>query len=152
MPPPKTKPIPTDKLPAVIDWVLKNGLSTDDVRQVYLMSCEQEEEIKNAIVKNRATTYQKYNLPVNYDNLQGWEKKEVREQYTKEQKGKCFYCKCDLHKQAPLKIKRKKIDWSFFPKNFLKYPVHLQHNHDNGMTEGAVHNYCNAVLWQYEGK
>ena len=52
MPPPKTKPIPTDKLPAVIDWVLKNGLSTDDVRQVYLMSCEQEEEIKNEIVKS----------------------------------------------------------------------------------------------------
>ena len=52
MPPPKTKPIPTDKLPAVIDWVLKKGLSTDDVRQVYLMSCEQEEEIKNEIIKS----------------------------------------------------------------------------------------------------
>jgi hypothetical protein len=59
MPPPKTKPIPTDKLPVVIDWVLANGLSTDDVRQVYLMSCEQEEEIKNEIVKSwkQTTTY-----------------------------------------------------------------------------------------------
>ena len=41
---------------------------------------------------------------------------------------------------------------STFPQNFLQYPIHLQHNHDTGMTEGAVHNYCNAVMWQYEGR
>lgn len=35
-------------------------------------------------------------------------------------------------------------------KNFLQHPIHLQHNHTTGMTEGAVHNYCNAVMWQYE--
>ncbi len=48
-------------------------------------------------------------------------------------------------------ITDKKINWKLFPENFLKYPIHLQHNHDTGMTEGAVHNYCNAVMWQYEG-
>ena len=53
MPLPIVKPIPTDKMPDVIAWVLKNGFSTDDVRQVYLMSCEQEEEIMNQIVINR---------------------------------------------------------------------------------------------------
>jgi len=30
--------------------------------------------------------------------------------------------------------------------------MHLHHNHETDMTEGAVHAYCNAVLWQYEGK
>jgi hypothetical protein len=30
--------------------------------------------------------------------------------------------------------------------------IHLQHCHKTNMTEGAVHAYCNAVLWQYEGK
>jgi hypothetical protein len=34
----------------------------------------------------------------------------------------------------------------------LKSPIHLQHDHDTGLTEGAVHAYCNAVLWQYEGR
>ena len=36
--------------------------------------------------------------------------------------------------------------------NFFKWPVHLHHCHDTGMTTGAVHCYCNAVLWQYPGK
>ena len=57
-----------------------------------------------------------------------------------------------LSEPAPKEILDKKIDWSLFPPNFLKYPVHLQHDNDTGMTEGAVHNYCNAVLWQYHGK
>ena len=93
-----------------------------------------------------------YALPVDYTKLEWWERKEVREQYIKEQNSKCFYCKCDLNKDAPQNITKMKINWKLFPPNFLKYPIHLQHNHDTGMTEGAVHNYCNAVMWQYEGK
>jgi len=46
----------------------------------------------------------------------------------------------------------KRIDWDLFPPGFLKNPVHLHHNHDTGMTIGAVHAYCNAVLWQYYGE
>ena len=34
----------------------------------------------------------------------------------------------------------------------LAHPIHLQHNHSTDMTEGAVHAYCNCVLWQYEGR
>jgi hypothetical protein len=93
-----------------------------------------------------------YKLPINYNGLHWTERRIVREQYVKEQKDKCYYCGCDLHKDAPKLIKNKKINWSLFPDNFLKYPIHLQHNHKTGMTEGAVHNYCNAVLWQYEGQ
>lgn len=92
---------------------------------------------------------EKKKLPVDYTLLNWQERREVREAYIKEQNNKCFWCKADLNKEAPKKITTKKIDWSFFPKNFLQYPIHLQHNHDTGMTEGAVHNYCNAVMWQY---
>lgn len=94
----------------------------------------------------------KYKLPVNYRSLNFKERKEVRELYIKEQNGKCFYCKEPLDKDVPKHIKDKPIDWSFFPENFLKYPIHLQHDHKTGMTEGAVHAYCNAVMWQYEGR
>lgn len=94
----------------------------------------------------------KYNLPVDYDLLSWQERREVREQYIKEQQNMCFYCDERLDQEAPEYIKEKHIFWDLFPPNFLKYPVHLQHDHDTGMTEGAVHNYCNAVMWQYEGR
>ncbi len=93
-----------------------------------------------------------YTLPILYENLHWTERKEVREQYITEQQHKCLYCKCDLRSKPSQAVRRKKIDWELFPPNFLKYPVHLQHNHITGLTEGAVHSLCNAVLWQYEGK
>ena len=94
----------------------------------------------------------RYKLPVDYTQLTWQERKAVREQYIVDQKGKCLFCQEDLSKKPPKKILNKKINWDLFPPNFLKYPVHLQHSHKTGMTEGAVHSYCNAVMWQYEGK
>ena len=94
----------------------------------------------------------KYNLPINYDELLPFQKKEVREQYIQEQKGLCMYCKKSLSDPPPKEITDKNINWSLFPPNFLQSPIHLQHNHYTGLTEGAVHNYCNAVMWQYEGR
>jgi len=93
-----------------------------------------------------------YNLPVEYDNLSRDEKRLVREQYIKEQKGLCYYCKSALTDEPPKSVLDKTIMWRLFPKNFLKYPVHLHHSHDTGLTLGAVHAYCNAVLWQYHGE
>jgi hypothetical protein len=77
------------------------------------------------------------------------QRRKVREEYVKLQQGKCYYCNLALSKSPK---KDKKINWSLFPPNFLKFPVHLQHDHDTDMTEGAVHSYCNAVMWQYEGR
>lgn len=91
-------------------------------------------------------------LPTDYTKLTPTEKRDARGQYIELQKGKCYFCRAELNKEAPKKIMSKKINWDLFPKNFLQYPIHLQHNHDTGMTEGAVHNYCNAVMWQYYGR
>jgi len=91
-----------------------------------------------------------YKLPVDYTKLNYKEKKEIILQYIEQQNNLCYYCKHSLDKEAPEYIKNKKINWNLFPKNFLDYPIHLQHNHDTGMTEGVVHNYCNAVMWEYE--
>jgi bisphosphoglycerate-dependent phosphoglycerate mutase len=92
-----------------------------------------------------------FNLPLDYTKLSGKNRRLVREQYTKEQNGKCHYCNEDLDKQPPKEITDLKINWKLFPPGMLRNPIHLQHNHYTGMTEGAVHNYCNAVMWQYEG-
>ncbi len=93
-------------------------------------------------------------LPVDYTQL-NWRKGEVRavrEQYVADQKGQCMHCNSPLNGWVPAEITEQSVDWTLFPENFLVHPVHLHHNHDTGMTEGAVHAYCNAVLWQHHGR
>jgi hypothetical protein len=47
---------------------------------------------------------------------------------------------------------KKKINARLFPPNFFNWPVHLHHCHVTGLTIGAIHCHCNAVLWQYHGQ
>jgi len=91
-------------------------------------------------------------LPVKYDSLTPKKKREVRHEYVRIQNRLCMFCNKSLDLPAPKEVTCKKINWKLFPPNFLKYPVHLQHCHRTGLTEGAVHAYCNAVLWQYHGR
>ena len=92
------------------------------------------------------------NLPTDYTALDGRTRRLVREKYCKLQDWVCLYCKNDLLDKPPVSITEKEIDWELFPENFLKFPIHLQHDHSTNMTEGAVHAYCNAVMWQYDGR
>lgn len=91
-------------------------------------------------------------LPVDYTKLTWQERRQAREEYIKLQENKCYYCNELLNNNPPQYILDKSINWNLFPPNFLQYPIHLQHSHKTGMTEGAVHAYCNAVMWQYENK
>ncbi len=91
-------------------------------------------------------------LPANYDGLNYTEKRLVREEYIKRQDGNCHYCGNPLFGNPATRVANIDVDRSLFPVNFFKYPIHLHHNHDTGMTIGAVHHYCNAVLWQYYGE
>ena len=103
-------------------------------------------------MENKSQKKGAYELPVAYSSLRWYERRQVRQQYIEEQEYKCFYCGCSLKQPAPKHITDKEINWDLFPGNFLNYPIHLQHDHYTGLTEGAVHNYCNAVMWQYEGR
>ena len=64
----------------------------------------------------------------------------------------CFWCGESLSEDPPSRITDLSINWSLFPPVFLANPIHLQHDHGTGMTEGAVHGYCNAVMWQYHNR
>ena len=88
-------------------------------------------------------------LPTNYNKLTISDKKDVRKEYIKEQGGMCYFCGGLLDEQPPNHILDKPVVKSLFPPKFFDSPVHLHHNHETGMTIGAVHCYCNAVLWQY---
>jgi hypothetical protein len=91
-------------------------------------------------------------LPVDYTKLSQKERKLVREQYVQDQRGLCSHCGGNLLLSPPKEITEKKVNKKLFPIGFFKHPIHLHHSHDTGMTIGAVHNYCNAVLWQYFGE
>jgi len=88
-------------------------------------------------------------LPVRYKDYHYTERWKVRDEYVRVQKGMCYYCKTPLDKEP---IEDKLIKPHLYPKGFFKHPVHLHHSHKTGMTLGAVHCYCNAVLWEYEGE
>lgn len=88
-------------------------------------------------------------LPKNYNLLSFTERRLVREEYERRQMGLCYYCNLPFYEDPP---KDKKLNLNLFPPNFLNYPIHLHHDHNTGMTIGAVHAYCNGVLWQYHGE
>ena len=91
-------------------------------------------------------------LPVKYDEIPVNKKYIIRNAYVKEQDGKCFYCEGDLKEEPSDDIKCLEITPRLYPQGFFNHPVHLHHCHKTGMTLGAVHNYCNAVLWEYHGE
>lgn len=91
-------------------------------------------------------------LPVNYNEIHFSERKKVREEYIKQQEGRCYFCNGDLNEEPSKKILKKKINKKLFPENFFKWPIHLHHSHETGMTIGVVHCFCNAILWQYYGE
>jgi len=94
----------------------------------------------------------KLKLPAKYHELTAQERRLVREYYVEAQAGLCMFCNTSLSEKPPASVTDKDINWALFPPGFLRYPVHLQHDHGTGLTEGAVHSYCNAVMWQYGGR
>lgn len=91
-------------------------------------------------------------LPVFYDDLKPHVRRAAREAYIQKQDGLCWYCHTPLADVPAKHVRSKRINWKLFPSGFRNWPVHLQHDHTTGLTEGAVHMMCNAVLWQYEGR
>ena len=90
-------------------------------------------------------------LPVKYDGLEPKVRIAVREEYIEIQNGKCWFCQKNIYKQPAGYVLRAPLDVSLFPRGFFKHPIHLHHDHKTGYTVGAVHNLCNAVMWQYDG-
>jgi len=91
-------------------------------------------------------------LPADYRSLTSFQRRKAREQYASLQNGKCSHCKEPLDEKASDEVMSKEIKTRLFPEGFFNHPVHLHHDHDSGMTIGAVHCHCNAVLWQYFGE
>ena len=94
-------------------------------------------------------------VPAEYSKLTPAGRIAVRERYVALQAGKCWHCQHDLDNHPAPYVLAYKINWHAFPgreRGFLKHPVHLHHDHTTDLTIGAVHAYCNAVLWQHHGE
>lgn len=94
-------------------------------------------------------------IPARYSKLSTSLRRAVREWYVEQQDSLCYHCKHSLHEHPPRTITNKPITWTRFPGGqigFLRYPIHLHHDHATDLTLGAVHAYCNAVLFQYHGE
>lgn len=91
-------------------------------------------------------------LPVDYNKLHWTERKEVREEYVRQQDGNCYHCGAPLLLKPASDVRDLKVTPRLYPKGFFNAPIHLHHCHNTGMTIGAVHAHCNAVLWEYHGE
>ena len=91
-------------------------------------------------------------LPVKYRDIPIHDRRVVRTAYIEKQEGLCHHCRSSLAGLPPKSIRQIQVTSSLFPLTFFNYPVHLHHSHASGLTIGAVHAYCNAVLWQYHGE
>ena len=98
------------------------------------------------------TTPTKIELPIDYEKSSFATRRQARQEYVRLQEGNCHFCLSSLDDKPPPEITNKKINWDLFPPFFLKHPIHLHHCHKTNLTIGAVHAYCNAVLWQYFGE
>lgn len=87
--------------------------------------------------------------PRKYSKLSWQERKRLRNEYVKAQNRLCYYCNSSLDEPPPDGITNKPIDITLYPQGFLDSPIHLQHCHVTDRTEGAVHAYCNAILFEY---
>jgi hypothetical protein len=93
-------------------------------------------------------------LPVNYDKISSGERRIVREQYVREQGGKCCHCGQPLD-NLPAQVvleQMQEVNMAMFPPGMLRHPIHLHHCHKTSMTIGAVHAKCNCVLWAVYGE
>lgn len=92
----------------------------------------------------------KIELPTKYASLAPHEKRLVRERYIQMQGGNCWYCEEPLSEKSPHEVAQKPINRWRYPKGFFNHPIHLHHDHSDGLTIGAVHSYCNAVSFDYD--
>ena len=92
-------------------------------------------------------------LPQDYNKLSSGSKRIVREEYVKQQGGRCAYCDGKLSEKPAQEVRDAyPLNMSLFPIGFLKHPVHLHHCHKTGKTISALHGYCNGIMFQYHGE
>lgn len=90
--------------------------------------------------------------PQHYPSMDWRDRKNLRNSYLRVQNGLCCYCYQPLTGPPSEQVQKSAINKRLFPKTMFDYPIHLHHDHNTGMSIGAVHARCNAYLWQHNGE
>ena len=90
--------------------------------------------------------------PQRYKSLTPAQRRELRLRYIEEQDGRCTYCNASLDGPPADFTVGLEVTPRRFPPGFFDYPIHLHHDHKTGMTKGAVHARCNAILFEHHGE
>jgi hypothetical protein len=88
-------------------------------------------------------------LPADYKSMSREVRARVREEYARRQGGICPFCLQPLTGDPPPCVTRLPLSKMLWPPEFFRWPVHLHHDHRTGLTIGAYHARCNAVLACY---
>lgn len=91
-------------------------------------------------------------LPLYYNRATPAERREARNMYVQLQGGMCWHCESEIYEDPPNEVTKFYVNEEQFPEGFFDHRIHLHHDHGTGLTVGAVHAYCNAVLWAYHGE
>lgn len=88
-------------------------------------------------------------LPALYDRITPQQRALAREEYEHRQGGLCPFCLQPLAADPPPVIQRLPLNQKLWGPAFMRHPIHLHHDHRTGLTIGAYHARCNAVLAAY---
>ena len=91
--------------------------------------------------------YQDIELPMLYSRKHM--RKRAREKYIEQQQGICPHCNTLLVDEPTKQIEQLKTNpygVLLLASPFFNWPIHLHHDHSTGLTVGAYHAACNAVL------
>lgn len=91
-------------------------------------------------------------IPIMYNIASVRERRSARIEHRRQQNHKCWYCDANLDDLPPDRILDMDLGLHLFPRGFFRNREHLHHDHKTGMSVGAVHSVCNAILWQYHGE
>ena len=85
-------------------------------------------------------------LPTKYSSLSGERLSAVKEAYICLQRERCWLCGNNLYELSKYLVDNPKLMPLCGNELAERYPLHLHHDHDTGLTLGVTHAECNIII------
>ena len=93
-------------------------------------------------------------IPQRYRDLNGNQRRKLRDEYVEHFRGRCLYCGRQLDDKPSSVVRQAAdaIEWNNMPggkEGFLSNPIHLHHDQITGLTLAPIDALCNAHSWEF---